>query len=577
MPIRYKDLTLDVDGESQLELIKAVQGDAESLFLLVRLVRNGEPYMIPNDTTPAIRCKKPDGTKALVDCTISNNRIIAEITQSMLTVPGLANCEINLYGADESILTTAEFMLKIRPKVYPDNDVTSTDDFRAIAAALAQVQDAKKIAEQAEAAAKLALESIAGIEAVLRRAQEAIDAADTSAAAAQSAAEDVRQKLDAGELTGPPGRDGAKGDKGDAGPPGRDGAPGADGRDGAPGLPGNDGRDGAPGAKGDKGDKGDPGPPGNDGRNGTDGRDGAKGDKGDKGDPGPPGIVDYNQTANPFVRRVSGEVVTITAPQPDTRLRELAVCGRTTQSGQPSPASPAIIEGIGASGETSMEITAGGNTQTVTIPITQPIYSLSDAVYDTADIAAGKIVHRVGILQLTGTENWFLWSSNPAAGDKPATTSYYFNLVIAGINAAQNSATVITTHFVGVSYAQYYGIKTGREGCGISPVADNLAICLDSTVAPTVAALKTWLAANPVTVLYQLAASQTEQITREDIIAVDGMSITSADAEKPEITAEYNRDSNAALEEVKNQWQSVAALPPNPLQDVWYVIREVSQ
>lgn len=572
-------ITLDVARSEIPVTVCAKQYDSGTRFAEIEIRNNGAPLEIPDGAEALLMISKNDKKYVMNKASIANRIIKVEFTEQALAEPGIAVAEIVLYKG-ENWITSYMFYLDIQRMSFAAKEVASSNEFGAVMEALAQVQDAKKIAEQAEAAAKLALESIAGIEAVLQRAQEAIYAADTSAAAAQGAADEVRQKLDAGELIGPPGRDGPKGDKGDAGPPGRDGAPGADGRDGAPGLPGNDGKDGAPGAKGEKGDKGDPGPPGNDGRNGADGRDGApgaKGDKGDKGDPGPPGTVDYNQTANPFVRRVSGKVVTITAPQPGSRLRGLAVCGRTIQSGQPSPDSPATIGGIGASGATAIEIAADGNTQTVTIPLTQPIYSLSDTVYDTADIAAGQLVRRIGVLRLTGTENWFLWSSNAATSDKPATTSYYFNLVIAGTAVAQNSATVITTHFTGVSYSQYYGIKTGREGCGISPVADNLAICLDSTVAPTVAALKTWLAANPVTVLYQLAEPQVEQITREDIITVDGMSITSAAAEKPIIAAEYNRDSNAALEEVKNQWQSVAALPPNPLQDVWYVIREVSQ
>ena len=62
--------------------------------------------------------------------------------------------------------------------------------------------------------------------------------------------ETFQQKLDAGELTGPAGRDGVDG---------KDGAPGEPGRDGQDGAPGQDGKDGAQGPQGEKGDPGEKG------------------------------------------------------------------------------------------------------------------------------------------------------------------------------------------------------------------------------------------------------------------------------------------------------------------------------
>ena len=94
-------------------------------------------------------------------------------------------------------------------------------------------------------------------------------------------------KLDAGELTGPPGTGGAVGPQG---PKGDKGDTGATGPQGLKGDKGDTGAQGPQGLKGDKGDTGAQGPQGLKGDKGDTGAQGLQGPKGDKGDPGGQGL-----------------------------------------------------------------------------------------------------------------------------------------------------------------------------------------------------------------------------------------------------------------------------------------------
>ena len=185
-----KEITVDLAGEMFFEYITAVQGDTNSRFVKVTLLSNAQPYNVPSDATAVIRCKKPDGTNIFNDATINEDgTITAELTEQMLAAVGNCKCEISLYGADESSLTSVPFIVKVTSAAVNPN-ITSTDEYTALTAALNRVNNVSGVANSALEAATKALNDLETIENDIDEhtaaATAATESANTAAAAAQA-------------------------------------------------------------------------------------------------------------------------------------------------------------------------------------------------------------------------------------------------------------------------------------------------------------------------------------------------------------------------------------------------------
>lgn len=198
---------------------------------------------------------------------------------------------------------------------------------------------------------------------------------ERSGAAAQTIADEVKRKLDAGELKGEPGRDGADGK------PGKDGAAGATGA--TPQIKA-EAVTGEPGTQVSVTQSGTPENPTLSFKipRGEPGRDGAKGEPGDPGKDAPQEAVLYTaQTlddaqkaqarenigaADVLVGSETGNPIAvddaIAAP-----LRGLTVYGKSTQDGTPTPDAPVPIVSAGDGGNVAMKVT-GANVLEGTAP-----------------------------------------------------------------------------------------------------------------------------------------------------------------------------------------------------------------
>ena len=104
----------------------------------------------------------------------------------------------------------------------------------------------------------------------------------------------------------------------------------------------------------------------------------------------------------------SGE--TITCSPLAGRALAVTVQGKTTQAGEgkASPDNIRALSGLGESG--TLTLTAeGGETRTVEIPLTGPLYTGDDVALDDE----GKVVetHRAIKLTVDGSENWISWTN----------------------------------------------------------------------------------------------------------------------------------------------------------------------
>ncbi len=189
-----KEITVDLAGEMLFEYITAVQGDAGSRFVKVQLLSNRQPYTPSEGVTAVLRCKKPDGKTIFNDCTVGEDGTIkAELTEQMLAVAGNCRCEITLYGADESTLTSVPFIVKVTSSAINPGSVTSADEFTALRKALTRVEVVDGVTKAALKTATEAMEKTEEIESSIdehtKAAATATDRANTAAVQAEAVVE----------------------------------------------------------------------------------------------------------------------------------------------------------------------------------------------------------------------------------------------------------------------------------------------------------------------------------------------------------------------------------------------------
>lgn len=151
----------------------------------------GKPFDV-SGYYPILTGRNADGEALYEVCEVADNSVAYDFTAVLTQVPGLVECEIQLYNQDPKacgavMITSARFSIIISEGVYNEDDIK---------------------AETKDAFTQLL--------------------ADTTAAKgdAEAAAAEVLRRADEGEFDGAPGEKGDKGDKGDPGEPGLDGAPG---------------------------------------------------------------------------------------------------------------------------------------------------------------------------------------------------------------------------------------------------------------------------------------------------------------------------------------------------------------
>ena len=96
-------------------------------------MENGNPYEISDDCYAVFTATKPDGTLLYNDCVIDDDTIIYELTPQTTAASGVMDCEIQLYGADDALLTSPRFLVVVDDTVYDtETEIVSTDEYKAL-------------------------------------------------------------------------------------------------------------------------------------------------------------------------------------------------------------------------------------------------------------------------------------------------------------------------------------------------------------------------------------------------------------------------------------------------------------
>lgn len=140
-------ISLDVSRSTAPPIVFAKQGDS-SRYVNITITDNGKPYTLDSGITARIRAVKADKKAVFNNATIENNVIVAELTEQILAVEGYVIAEISLYK-ENSLLTTQYFYIAVQRSAVSDDEITSTNEYKALAETLNEASKAVDIASAA--------------------------------------------------------------------------------------------------------------------------------------------------------------------------------------------------------------------------------------------------------------------------------------------------------------------------------------------------------------------------------------------------------------------------------------------
>ncbi|HEX3038952.1 MAG TPA: hypothetical protein VHP54_01480 [Caproiciproducens sp.] len=253
-----------------------------------------------------------------------------------------------------------------------------------------------------------------------------------------------------------------------------------------------------------------------------------------------------NVFANAFTGSASGLQLTLDDVQPNTNLRSLLLNGLTYEigTGTKSPDNPCTLTG------TTQVTVSDGASQSQVIAAPQTLYSLPNDTCDTYEVIGGLLTQKIGKIVLNGSETWNI----AGEGDTTAGISFYTN-----IHGMKSASIAIVQHECDRFQVITYGASkvTPKPVNFLTAQTTVIIVNIERSKLTTqdTAGFKKWLAANPVTVLYQLAAPVFTLLSKQTVSAYAPDTVIAAD--RGTLTAQYNRDSNAVLKKLQSAIQAL--------------------
>lgn len=132
----YYQISLNIHDHASNVMLKAKRGDTGRLLYII-LMDGRNPYVITDECRAVFKAKKPDGNVLYNSCSIIDHVICYAFTPQTTSATGKTECEIQLYGADNKLLTSARFALIVDDLVYDeDAELVSEKEFTELTSAL---------------------------------------------------------------------------------------------------------------------------------------------------------------------------------------------------------------------------------------------------------------------------------------------------------------------------------------------------------------------------------------------------------------------------------------------------------
>lgn len=121
MDIQHYKLNLDLLKSTSTPILYSYQLDKKSRYIDVTLTANDAEVTLDSSMTAVLNAVTNNVIVASAqNCTISNNVIVVELTDNVLSLPGVTKCEIVLSDNSGAIITAQHFIVKVTEKAIND-------------------------------------------------------------------------------------------------------------------------------------------------------------------------------------------------------------------------------------------------------------------------------------------------------------------------------------------------------------------------------------------------------------------------------------------------------------------------
>lgn len=206
LPVLITRIDIDAGAERKNYLVQAKQGDKATRFVSVLIVEDGKEYAPPADADLIANFQKPDGKFAYNAAKIDDgNRILVELTNQVLAVPGEVVCEVEIRAKDSSqVLTSCTFTVKVGRSNRNENAILSSNEMTAFDAKWATLNSsmeeyatAERLRAEAEQNRVNAENARVNAETARENAESARNNAETSRTKAETARQTAEGKREA--------------------------------------------------------------------------------------------------------------------------------------------------------------------------------------------------------------------------------------------------------------------------------------------------------------------------------------------------------------------------------------------
>ena len=191
--------------------------------------------------------------------------------------------------------------------------------------------------------------------------------------------------------------------------------------------------------------------------------------------------------------------------------------------------------------------------QTISYTLQNPLYKLSDTVYDYIDLNKGKIVRNVGIIEFDGSsdENWLQYSSVDAK-----LKVFYYNLLNNKLKDINKNEILLSNKLI----YKYYAWISNLEYIFSDHIQYHFIYITMPMDISDINVFKQWLSQNPITIYYQLEIPTEEDIPEELLTQLQSLktyypqtNIIWNTEVKPYINFDYKLNLPAWLEDKDNK------------------------
>lgn len=125
-----KKISLEIYKPNLFKVIAAKQGDSNSRFLKATIVDDAKKIDVPLTSTVTINAVRGDGVaKSFAGTVNDDGTVTVPLTSWMLDIDGVVECDVSVFGEENSKLTTSKFIVEVEDATCTDGNISEDENY----------------------------------------------------------------------------------------------------------------------------------------------------------------------------------------------------------------------------------------------------------------------------------------------------------------------------------------------------------------------------------------------------------------------------------------------------------------